>query len=276
MKTDRARLLGLGRITTAVILASAVCVASEVQSKPGDYTCAPANYDVVIVPTGGKIMPIFSSKIDENGRALKIATFTPLDGEYLIGTDVIAATVADEVIVDDSKGTKGIFVDDKVGQFQKLIMTGPGQTIILMTAGEVVLAGDIALSIDQSLRIYAKGIDAIDCQVIPGQGNGADIEGGRVSLHVGNGGIGTSSLPYGQVVANHVGAFALDSAVDSRVCLNMMSTGGDTSAMRLGKINIGGQTGIRLNGQPLYATRNFLFKGAGASLLIGNNASLCY
>ena len=99
---------------------------------------------------------------------------------------------------------------------------------------------------------------------------------GQVSLDVGDWGIGTSSLPYGQVVTNHIVAFALTSGANARVCLNMQSTGNDTRTMELGTMSIGGQTLIRLDVQPVHATRPISLSGSTASLLIGPNASLCY
>ena len=201
-----------------------------------------------------------------------VATFTSSDGKHLIGADEIAKAAVNEVVIDAGAGTKGIFVHALVNR-----RTVRGQTLTLKTAGEVVLAGAIVLDDDQTVSIDASGLDALGCVGNdPDKSNGSHIEGGQIHLAVGADGVGMSSRPKGQVVTNHVRYLELISVATAKVCLNMMSTGNDTMTMLLGTMNLGGQTLIRLDVQPVITTSGISMNGSGASLLIGPNASLCY
>jgi hypothetical protein len=240
----------------------------------GTFDCSASKYDAVIEPSGGSVRPAVSTVSTPRGT-VPVTTFTPTASARVIGGDDIAAATTTEVIVEAGAGTAGILVDGPVGFAGGSLLGTNVQELALISGGEVVLGGAVVLDPGQTLRVRANGLEAIDCVVLPLQGNGAHVIGGGLRLDIGALGVGTSSAPHGQVVTNVVAALSLTTAPGARVCLNM-EEGGATDTIALGKFSLGGQTDIRLDSAPVSFTRGLAFTSPRASLLIGPNANLCY
>jgi hypothetical protein len=248
------------------------------------WTCDRAQYGAVIVNGNGDVPATLSA----DG---KVVTFVPDANKKQIGAADIknAASNVQTIIVQLSGQSLLVDKDATVD------LTQYKTDFQIVSNEDVVVAGALQQAPHQSTVIDAKALDQITCPqdskptrgTCPGSnGMHGDFIGGNLTIKNVPDGVGESSCPGGQIVAQDIDSLTLSpedlaTANSPRLCINVhtikghrLKFQGSIGANRL--VNVRVYDGVRKKEKRGSADVDISSAGPGFRLMIGGNTDLCY